>query len=499
MNAKEISAILSANGIKPVAGFSELDKLGYIAPEYRELSNEMLRHIEALIEHGVNNTFNKSMQSAIEKLTQMCMALTTRNSKAQKVYPKLKNDFVEIKASTALTSKREEKPIKENTVKQIEMDIRGLEFLRDRYASDEFLIDADKADRLAEKDREIAKLKELRSVVMSALDNSSMGAAKLADEILDNIADAAEIINAEQDNDTVFEKYDEAIAKAKKWASRTIAVGKNEVAKEAPQFSPGSDHLSVVALSVDAQRDAERFRANLARYKQSREGHDQVVLLEKQRKSCEDKIKELNEKKKGYFFAAQSGTMSKADLAQRCKAIDQEIALHTKKIANYNAQIQKSSGGRLVAQEVFEKLEFINQILEFYENDRVKLYQIGRKINFVTLTKLMRGETLSQEEKESVAHAMKVIKIVPLNTQESYNSAFESFRDIEETIDAALPDLENPLDAALSLDELNQAEQEGEEYFAQMAAELGISTDQPAMQQSEESPLRDPLDDLLNN
>ncbi len=497
MTAKEIAEILSANGVDMERGFADIDSLSFASPECHELSDEIVEYISTLTEHGVNNGFNRSMENVIDDLTKVCMQLTTRNAKAVKNLPKYRDTFVEDKGYVTLSTKGPDLSIKENVIKHIDMEIEALDYLKKRVEVNEHLSESAKAIRLTEKEKEIEKLKEIKSAVENTIDNCSIDAAALADSILDDVIDAAEIISANQDNDKVFEYYASALEKAKKWSARRKAVGKREIAKPeaVPKFNADADRLAIVTMSMDIERNALRFRDNLESFKRASEKYDNYERYEAQIKENQAEIDKLRKGIGDSVFAVKSGTMSKTEFARLTQRAEREIERRQHKIDELDARIDERFDAGMINEDMLAKMERIDEELARYEDNRVMLYFIGKGVNFVTLTKLMNGEPISEDEWKNVVTMQTRLTTVPQEMQVNLQSAFDRINNIDNIVRASHTDKKRVTQSAQTTAEREKREAEENAYFEKMAAMYGTAA---TPQESEETPLREDMDDILH-
>lgn len=497
MTAKEIAEILAANGVDMERGFADIDSLSFASPECRELSDEILEYMGTLTEHGLNNGFNRSMENVIYDLTKVCMSLTTRNTKAVKNLPKYRDTFVEDKGYVTLSAKGPDLHIKENVIKHIDMELDALDYLKKRIEVSEHYSESAKALRLTEKEKETEKLKEIKAVIETAIDNCSTEAASLADSILDDVIDAAEIISANQDNDKVFAFYESALEKAKKWASRRKAVGKREMAKKegVPQFNADADRLAIVTMSMDIERNALRFRDNLEAFKRASEKYDNYAQYEAQIKENQAEIDKLKKQITGSIFAVKSGTMSKTEFARLTQRAEREIERRQHKIDELDARIDERFDAGMINEDMLAKMERIDEELARYEDNRVMLYFIGKGVNFVTLTKLMNGEPISEEEWKNVVTMQTRLSTVPQEMQVNLQSAFDRINNIDNIVRASHADKKRVTQSGMTNAERQKREAEENAYFEKMAAMYGAPS---APEESEETPLREDMDDILH-
>lgn len=500
MTAKEIADILSANGVKTERGFADIDSLSFASPECRELSDEIVEYISSLVEHGVNCGFNRSMENVIEDLTKLCMSLTTRNAKAVKNLPKLRDTFVEDKGYVSLSTKGPDLQIKENVIKHIDVELSALDYLKKRVELNEHISESAKAVRLTEKEKEIDKLKEIRSTVESAIDNCSVDAAAFADSIMDDVIDAAEIISANQDNDKVFSYYDSALEKAKKWAGRKKAVTKREIVKpeSVTKFNADADRLAIVAMSIDIEKDALRFRDNLQALKRANEKYDGYEQYEAQIKENQAEIDKLKKQIVDGIGSVRTGIMSKSEFSRLSQRAEREIERRMHKIDELDARIEERFDSGIINEDMLIKMERIDEELARYEDNRIMLYFIGKGINFVTLTKLMNGEPISEEEWKNVVTMQTRLTAVPQEMQLNVQSAFDRINNVDNIVRASHDGKKRASRYGQTDEQRAKKEAEDNAYFEKMAALYGAV--QPTVSDSgEDKKLVEDYDDIMHN
>ncbi|MCH5158968.1 MAG: hypothetical protein J1F33_07220 [Clostridiales bacterium] len=495
MTAKEIAEFLTANGITMERGFSDIESLSFASPECHELSDEIVAYLGTLVEHGVNNGFNKSMEINITDLTKICMSLTSHNPKAVKNLAKSRARFAEDKADVKLSVLGPDLQIKANVIKHINAELEALEFLKKRIEISEHLSESSRAIRLSEKEKEIEKLKAIKAIIESAIDNCSVEAAQLADKILDDIIDAAEIISANHDNDKVFALYDSALEKAQKWAARRKSVGKRETVRPegVTAYNAEADRLAIVTMSIDIEKSAMRFRENLEALRRSKEKHGGYEKLEQQIRDHRAEIDKLEKMIKQGLFEVKSGAKTKAEFKRMAERAAYEKSVRQRKIEELEDQIDERFDISMIDEDLLAKMERINEELERYEDNRIMLYFIGRGVNFVTLTKLMNGEPISKEEEQNIVTMQTVLTAVPQEMRKNVQGAYDRINNVEGLARAKNDGRRNV--AIQSEAERAKREAENDAFFAEMEAMYGGGETQ---EENEESPLREDLDDVLH-
>lgn len=495
MTAKEIAAVLNENGIAYDKDFLSIDSASFASEACRELVAEMTEYLSKLVKSGMNNGFNGSMRDAIKDITKKCVDLQMRNTKAVKRLPKYRDEFEHIKAELDVDSVGPNLRFKETVIKYIDEQINALEFLKQTVKSNGYKEEAEKKKIIKEKDEDIRRLTELRSAVSVVLDNASASACGYAKDIINCLRTASTYIVVDQDVDkAVGEAYDRAIDIAAKWAKNKTAVKKREVSKESIEFVPESDDLTIVGMSMGIRAAADSFRARLAEYKRRIERPEDTERLEAEIASADEELAKIEKKRNEDIFAVKAGKMTTT--AFRASYERDEVTIKRIKMRREDAQkqllriIKRSSS----SSNLLFRMEKIADGLTEAENTSWRLfYVVAKTVNFVTLSRALAGEHVTDEEWASVLTAEATQSYMDAETERNMNRLYAEMSSVGEEYGLVE---DSPLDErnlAASEEERLRKQKEDDDFFARIAAQADIPEQSPA---EEVDPLRETPDSL---
>ncbi len=492
--AKEISTTLAGRNIKFNRKFASIDSSAYPSEEARVLSEEMKEYLSRLIDHAINNEFTGEVKRAIDDITDMCVALTDRSLKTEKVSKLLKNyraDFDKIKAEIDLEHTGTLQ-FSDVVLKHLDREIDGLRYMIEEAKNNRYIDDAMRQRQIDRNNEEIRRLSSIREVVAGVHDNVSQDAYTIADSLINKLCEASVIIANQQDIGTsVSDIYDDALELAKKW--RVCSIGSKKPAKDKLVFDETCDALAIVQSSILVRQRADEFTARLNEHeKRAEASRGKIDELEAQIREADEKITALNNEPKQDAFLVQSGQMTTQEFQRRVLAGRQEIERLEKRKTVWTRQIddvQRAAGSRIAGIDLMRQIvEMLNAVAD---ESLEKYYAVARKFDFTTLVNLLNGKRPTPEEQMSLTRMSSAIKKLQAE-REMGTDTIETALEESEKYGVTEGKIGNGQTYA---EEQRQKQQEADEFFAQFMSQMGGG---PAPAPVEDEVLREDPNDLKN-
>ncbi len=463
MDIKQMTELMSQNGISCPKGFVNVERDGCIA-EYETLVKQNLEAIDVMLRYGVNNSFSGALKDSISDLCNLTVDVC--KEKKPKKYAKMtaKADKIKREAEKAMKNKGNDNGI--NIVNEVCKYV-------DTYinAADVLLEQAGEGAKAVALRASIAKMKELRKALGEVADVSTTTALEYAKKVIGELhvwaAEAANQMTDERD----LAVLDKALKYAAEWKKVNVGVqkglfGKSNKVKDLKDiaFNPNAEELCKIAASRDIRKDINLFAENLEAYK--KDVQNSILSTEADEKEIADLKKrkaELEAEKQAIIVKYQNGEISKMDAFEECKYIDEQVGDISVDIQDLQDDLDIKRQDRRTSDALFRNIENINKTILKYKNDPAMLAYIGKNLNFTALNNVMHG-ICTQEELEYVLDIQADLDVIEAEARRRKDEINATLRGMKDKRITAIK--EGRREARRARAENGPTEQEADDYFA---------------------------------
>ena len=386
MEIKNIIECLQTHGISYPPEFVNIEKDGCIAV-YTMLLQSNLERIDKMVRFGVNNGFSSDMKANIAKLIKTSCKIS--QEKKPKKYDKylMESEQTYSKVEKVMKEKGGQFDMVEKVNKHIDTYINGMSVLMGMHVAE---------DRKNVLQEGIDKCKQLKKILGEVMNNSTTNALDYAREIIAKLQTWADIVANKMHDETDLPILDEAILVAQNWKKNHDVVkngglfSKGNKVKDISELEFKEDNLSMIAKSKEVQREIDIFKQNLEEYKTATSNGSSEAIKKSLEEKKEEKAK-LEAEKKALVVKFQNGEISKMDLYEECIDIDQQIEDLKEDIEELKIDLSEEKTDLRSTGKVLETLESLNNQVLKYSVDPISFALLGEELDFVKLTKVMRG------------------------------------------------------------------------------------------------------------